>query len=356
MKVLHVVPALFDEQDRVAGGAERYALELARHMGHRVPTRLLTFGATDRVVHEDGLPIRILGGAHYLNGHRFDPVHSAMLGEFAAAEVIHCHQHWAAGRIAAAFGRMSGRRVFWTDHGGGAWDFTARLHLERLVRCHLHVSEFSRRMSEVRGPAEVILGGVDLDRFHPADEVSRGTDRRALFVGRILPHKGVDYLIEGLPADIGLDVAGPVLNPDFLAELRVLAQDKDVRFHHDWNDAKLIDGYQDALCVVLPSVHRDRYGGFTPVPELLGQTLLEGMACGRPAIATSVGGMPEVVRDGDTGFVVPPNDPAALGERLSQLADDPADADRMGLEARTWIKSQFVWPAVVQRCLAAYDR
>jgi alpha-maltose-1-phosphate synthase len=355
MNVLHVIPALFDDHDRVGGGAERYALELARHMGERVPTRLLTFGSRDRIIHRWGLPIRILGGAHYLNGHPFDPVHPAMLAEFAAADVIHCHQHVGASRIAAAFGRLRGQRVFCTDHGGGAWDITARLRLQRLFSAHLHVSEFSRRISELGGRHEVILGGVDLDRFHPGEApAAEPGARRVLFVGRLLPHKGVDYLLEGLPGDLGLDVAGPALDTDFLAELRVLAEGKDVHFHHDWDDDRLIDAYRQALCVVLPSVHHDRYGNYTAVPELLGQTLLEGMACGRPAIATSVGGMPEVVRDGETGFVVPPNDPVALGERLTGLRDSPSEGSRLGAQARSWVEAEFVWPRVVDRCLAAY--
>src|SRR4051812_12640061 len=222
MKVLHVIPGLFDDQDRVGGGAERYALELARHMGRRVPTRLLSFGNTSRTIDHDGLPIRILGGSRYLNGQPFNPVHRAMLAEFAAADVIHCHQHWAGGRIAAAFGRPNGKRVFWTDHGGGAWDFSARLQLERLVRGHLHVSEFSRRMTEFGGRHEVILAGVDVDKFSASDPPGPVAARRALFVGRLLPHKGVDYLIEGLPPGVGLDVAGPALSPSFLAELHGL--------------------------------------------------------------------------------------------------------------------------------------
>ena len=53
------------------------------------------------------------------------------------------------------------------------------------------------------------------------------------------------------------------------------------------------------------------------MPELLGQTLIEGMACGTPAICTDVASMPEVVEDGVTGFVVPPNDPAYLGAKLA---------------------------------------
>ena len=79
------------------------------------------------------------------------------------------------------------------------------------------------------------------------------------------------------------------------------------------------------MCVVLPSVYRTDEGYETLVPELLGQTLLEGMACGTPAICTDVASMPEVVDHGVTGFVVPPNDPAGLGERLSWLR---AQSDR----------------------------
>ena len=91
--------------------------------------------------------------------------------------------------------------------------------------------------------------------------------------------------------------------------------------------------YRRALCVVLPSVYRTP-AGETKVPELLGQTLLEGMACGAAAICTDVASMPEVVEDGVTGFVVPPNDPAAIGERLAWLARHRERAAVMGAAGR----------------------
>src|SRR5215217_4465925 len=74
----------------------------------------------------------------------------------------------------------------------------------------------------------------------------------------------------------------------------------------------------------LPSVYRDREGGETPVPELLGQTLLEGMACGTPAVCTRVASLPEVVDDGVTGIIVPPNDPVALGAAIRWLRHHPS--------------------------------
>ncbi len=105
---------------------------------------------------------------------------------------------------------------------------------------------------------------------------------------------------------------------------------------------------------MLPSVYRTIYGEETRVPELLGQTLLEGMACGRPAICTRVASMPEIVEDGVSGFIVPPNDPAALADRIGWLRDHPAEAAAMGTAARRRVLEKFTWADVVRRCLRVY--
>jgi glycosyltransferase involved in cell wall biosynthesis len=97
------------------------------------------------------------------------------------------------------------------------------------------------------------------------------------------------------------------------------------------------------------------YGVHTCVPELLGQTLLEGMACGAPGLCTAVASLPEVVENGVTGFVVPPNDSAALSERLCWLRDHPQRAVEMGAAGRRRVLERFTWPAVVKRCLTIYD-
>src|SRR5204863_5377575 len=93
-----------------------------------------------------------------------------------------------------------------------------------------------------------------------------------------------------------------------------------------------------------------------PVPELLGQTPLEAMACGTPAIVTNVASLPEVVADGETGFVVPPNDPTALREKIRWLLDRPAEVERMGAAGRRRVLEHFSWDAVARRCLTAYSK
>ena len=125
-------------------------------------------------------------------------------------------------------------------------------------------------------------GGVDLVKFSRGD--TRHNNGRVLFAGRLLPHKGIDDLVKAVPDDMDLDIAGRPLDPHYLEDLRTLARGKRVVFHHDYDDSALVDAYRQALCVVLPSVYRSCYGEESRIPELLGQTLLEAMACATPAI------------------------------------------------------------------------
>ena len=66
--------------------------------------------------------------------------------------------------------------------------------------------------------------------------------------------------------------------------------------------------------------------------------------------------MPEVVEDGVTGFVVPPNNPEQLRHRVAWLAEHPMEATEMGERARNSVLAKFTWPAVVRRCLEIYAR
>lgn len=353
-RVVHVVPATFTESG-VIGGAERYALELARHMADVVPTRLVSFGPADDETTVGRLAVRVIGRPWHVRGQASNPFKPAVIPELLDADVIHCHQrHVLVSSIAAAAARLAGRRVFVSDLGGGGWDISAYVSTRRWYHGHLHISQYSRAISgQADDPrAHVIMGGVDTAKFSPDEAVPR--DGRVVYVGRVLPHKGVDDLVDAAGDDLPLRVIGRPYDAGFMADLRKLAEGKPVEFIRDADDAFIIDAYRAALCVVLPSVYRTRYGVESKVPELLGQTLIEGMACGTPAVCTNVASMPEVVEDGVTGLVVPPNDPAALGRALRWLRDNPARAAEMGRAARRRVLEMFSWPSVVDRCLKIY--
>jgi glycosyltransferase involved in cell wall biosynthesis len=355
-RVLHIVPSLFGTDDGVVGGAERYALELARHMANETPTTLVSFGERDREEMRGQLKIRVFGNPWYVRKQRDNPISLSLVSELRKADVVHCHQqHVLTSSLAALACKLSQRRVFVSEMGGGGWDVSAYISTNRWYRGHLHLSEYSRKIYGQAGisGAHVISGGVDTDKFSPDETVKR--DGTVLFVGRLLPHKGIDDLVNALAPDMSLEIIGHSYDARYLADLKALSKDKQVIFRHDCDDEALVQAYRKALCVVLPSVYKNMYGEETRVPELLGQTLLEGMACGTPAICTDVASLPEVVADGITGFVVPAHDVAALGQKLVWLREHPRETKEMGRAARQRVLERFTWPRVVRRCLEIYS-
>ncbi len=354
MRVLHIAPAIFGEGG-VFGGGERYAFELARHMADEVETVLLTFGPYERRERIGNLELRMIGNPWHVRGQRGNPLALSMLTHLRGFDIVHCHQqHLMATSIAALACRATRRRVFVTDLGGGGWDISTYISTDRWFDGHLHLSEYSRTHFGHAGKpfAHVILGGVDTEKFSPG--VTNVGDGAVVYAGRLLPHKGIDDLITAMPPDIELKIIGRVSDDRYLADLHRMAEGKRVTFRHDCDDAELVQAYRNAMCIVLPSVYRTMYGVETCVPELLGQTLLEGMACGRPVICTRVASMPEIVEDGVCGFVVPPNDPAALADRIRWLREHPAEAAAMGVAARQRVLAKFTWGQVVRRCLEIY--
>ncbi len=353
MTVAHLVPALFGAEG-VVGGAERYVFELARHMSARVPTRLVSFAQSPGRRLEGGLEIVTVGPAHHVRGQASNPFAWQAVRAALEADVVHCHQqHILVTSLTAMAARARGRRVFCTDLGGGGWDLSGYVSTDRLFHGHLHISDYSRRVFGQAGlaRARVIYGGVDAVTFSPDD---RARDIECLFVGRLLPHKGVDVLLDALPADMEAYVVGPAPDARYLSDLRGLAEGKRVVFRHDCDDATLVGLYRRARVVVLPSVTTDRYGGHTNVPELLGQTLLEAMASGAATITTDVASLPEVVRHELTGLVVPERDPQALAAALERIRRNPDEAREFGRAGRARAVADFSWSAVVDRCLTAY--
>lgn len=356
-RILHVSPVLFGAQGAIGGG-ERYPLELALAMAERIPTTLVCFGASRHTRKSGKLEIEVIPNWLDYGLFRFDPFNPLLLGSLSKAEVIHCHQsRTMMSSLALLYGRATGKAVFTTHHGGGGFGMYSLLG--GLYDGRLHVSAFSKRVFGRNDPARdrVILGGVDANRYAP-DPIA-DSNGEVLYVGRFLPHKGINYLIDAVDKTTPLRImgrpGGPWRNADrYYRDLQKLASGKRVVFQTNATDTEIIQACQRSLCIVLPSVYADVYGGRSPIPELLGLTAIEGMACGLPAIVTDVASLPEVVEDGVTGFVVEPNNPDALAEKIQWLRAHPAAAREMGAAARQRVLELFTWERVVDRCLQAY--
>ena len=168
----------------------------------------------------------------HVRGQRFNPIHPGLIRAIAGADVVHCHQpHTMAAELSALLARATGRRVFASDLGGGGWGFSSRIDTEGWFHGHLHISKYSRQNAghEGRPRAEVIYGGVDTELFSPDLFVSERA-ATAVYVGRLMPHKGVNDLIEALPEGMKLELIGRPYHNPFLSELKRLASHEDGDF------------------------------------------------------------------------------------------------------------------------------
>jgi glycosyltransferase involved in cell wall biosynthesis len=358
MRVVHVAPTLFGPPG-IFGGGERYPLELARTLARRVDCELVSFAGERRAwTDSSGLRIRVLRSVTLLGGHPAHPVALGLGHALREADIVHAHQlRSAPSRLAALHARIRGIPTAVTDHGlgGGNW---AGL-LPRLFDRFLTVSAYSAR--ELAVPAartRVVYGGADTARFWPDPDAGR---RGVLFVGRLTPHKGVDRLIEALPEHAELRIVGSAGHDpdaperDYPDLLRSLAAKRRVEFLGAIADADLPTVYRGSQILALPSVHVTRYGRAIAVSELLGLSAIEAMATATPVVASRVGGLPEVVEDGITGFLVEPGNIEELRERLAQILGDRRLAARLGRSARERFLERFTWEACAERCLAAYS-
>jgi alpha-maltose-1-phosphate synthase len=358
MRVVHVAPTLFGPAG-IFGGGERYPLELGRALAHHVDCELVTFGRAARSWSDSGgLRVRILRAIAHVGGHPAHPLAFGLGHALAEADIVHAHHlRSASSRLAGLHARVRDIRTAVTDHGldGGNW---AGL-LPRLFDRFLTVSAYSAR--ELAAPASrtrVVYGGADPVRFSPDPDARR---RGVLFVGRLTPHKGVDRLIEALDESFELRVVGSGghdPNPperEYPDLLRRLAAQRRVEFLGVVDDADLPALYCAAQVLALPSVELTCYGRKIAVAELLGLAGLEAMASGTPVVASRLGGLPEVVEHGVTGFLVEPGNVAELRWRLAQVLGDRRLAKRLGRNARERFLEAFTWQACADRCLAAYS-
>ncbi len=353
-RVALVYPQSFGE-DGIYGGGERYAIELAKALARKVPTRLIDFGQNPGRRSRDGVEIHTYRPLRLVHGNPLNPLSFGFLRSLRGMDVVHALTwNTLATDFSVLAARALGKKSFVTDVGGGAsLTLSQRLPIARWVNGFLLIAPQGGKQFEAwRAKWSILLAGIDTDKFspHPAPSPRNGV----LFVGRLLPHKGVNYLIEAVDPDTPLTLVGRPYHEEYLALLRRLAEGKNVRFRFDATDDEVVALYRSSLVSVLPSVNETIYGARFDLPELLGFAAMEAMSCGAPVICSRVGALGELVVDGVTGFLVPPNDPQAIRARIAELSSDRERAARMGAAARQRILDVFTWDQVAERCLAAY--
>ena len=214
---------------------------------------------------------------------------------------------------------------------------------------------------------DVVPCGFDPEEFRPVAIDARAqlglssTEFVILQLGRMVPRKGVDNVIRAaavLKSDYGInarvlvvggnsETADPLLTPE-IGRLMNLAEELDVAdnvvFTGQRPRSQLRSFYTAANVFVT-----------TPWYEPFGITPLEAMACGTPVVGTAVGGIKTTVIDGQTGFLVPPNDPQALARKLAWLQQHPLAAERMGWAGMRRANQFYAWRTVARQIARSYD-
>jgi glycosyltransferase involved in cell wall biosynthesis len=261
----------------------------------------------------------------------------AMLGSFSLAarrasrDADLVHAHWLpAGAVALTTGKPFVVQLWGTDVelARRAKSLARRvLRRARLVICASNALADSARELGAR-EVRVIPSGVDV----PEEVAEEAEPPEVLFAGRLSPEKGILELVEAANG-MTLVVAGDGPLRDRVPGALGFVP------HHALGPL-----YERAAVVAVPS-HREGFG----------VVCAEAMAYGRPVVAGAVGGLLDLVADGETGLLVPPRDVPALREALERLIGDRELRRRMGEAARERVRSRFAWPAVTDATLAAYE-
>lgn len=236
---------------------------------------------------------------------------------------------------------------------GTEWNSPTVRYISRFVDAYIANSEATKGVLRGLGlesdRIKVIYPPIDLQRFHPGVDASR--QRRELGIGDGELTFGIPgTLLKWKGHDVFLKAARVVLEALPGARAVVIGEVPDGS-----------TGYRDELMGLARELGIERRTVFTgfrkDIPEMIqlldvvvhasvkpepfGRVIAEGMAMGKPVVASRLGGPIEIIQDGETGFLVPPGDPEKLGRRIIELLSTPALAQRLGSNARVQATGRF---------------
>ena len=347
----------------VRGGIETVLEALCRGARTCIASRALVLGTTRRTVHEvvNGVPVTRVRSFGTVGAVALTPTLPYWLAR-ASADVIVLHEPNPMALVAYALVRPRAPLVVWmhSEVIRPRWQY--RLFYEPFLNLAL------RRAARIVVASPPMLDVASLARFRhkcvvvpfgldpapyaatPAPPATRpaGTDATALFVGRLVPYKGLDVLLRalpGLPLRVVIVGDGPC-RASLEALTQALGVADRVTFAGQVSDEARFEEYRRADLFVLPSVSRQ---------EAFGMVQIEAMLSGLPVVSTALPtGVPWVNQDGHTGRVVPPGDPAALRSALAALAASPDLRRELGAKARARAMATFTAERMCDGAYAVY--
>ncbi|MCR8669688.1 glycogen synthase [Agrococcus sp. HG114] len=378
----------------VYGGAGVHVTELVKALRHSVEVQVRCFGGPrdEAGVTAYDVPAELAEANAALQTLAVD---LQIADAVAGADLVHSHTWYAneAGRLAQELHgiphvvtahSLEPLRPWKAEQLGGGYRISSDVErrayeaADRVIAVSDGMRADILRSYPALDPERVVTihNGIDLEAWSPlpdagrARELGMDPDRPAVvFVGRITRQKGLPHLLRAarsLPEGVQLVlVAGAPDTPEILAEVKGLVEElQSARDGVLWIDDQLERDdirvlLSHATTFVCPSVY-----------EPLGIVNLEAMACGAPVVGSATGGIPEVIVDGETGFLVPidqvqdgtgtPTDPdrfvADLADALTRMVADPDAARRMGEAGRRRAAEHFDWERIATETREVYER
>jgi len=365
MRVLHVgkfyPPA--------PGGMERVVQLLCENERPEVDSVVLAANTSPHTVREvwHGVPVTRVASVASIGSVGICPTFPAVLAR-TPRDITVIHEPNPAALVSDWITRGRGPLVVWfhSEVVRARWKYNilyrpflrrALTRADRIVVSSPRLADHARELADFRSKCVVIPFGIDVERLEAtpavtaraAQIVAEHPGPRVLFIGRLVPYKGVDVLIDAMasvPRATALILGDGPLRSELAARAAASGVAGRVRFLGALPDAEVVAHLHACDVFVLPSVSRQ---------ETFGVAQLEAMACGRPVVSTDLEtGVPWVNQHEVTGLVVPPGNSERLSDALGTLLSDEALRNRLGAAARERVEREFTTERMAQRTVSLY--
>lgn len=295
------------------------------------------------------------------------PKAAALSQQLQKDGVTHLHVHYAThpAMVAWIIHQLTGISYSVTAHAHDIYVnhamLAAKLHDAAFV---VTISEFNRRYLEnllgkwISPKIHIIRCGIRPENYSLIETESEDKKRfRIISIGSLQPYKGHKYLVDaceilrgrGIPVHCVI-VGGGELKSDLYRQITSYCLEDSVKLLGP-QPQELVSNYlAEADCFVQPSI-------ITPSGKMEGLpvALMEALACNLPVVATNISGIPELVRSGETGLLVEPEDSLALADALENIYRDPAKARRMATHGRDLVLDEFNLYRNVEKLSVLFD-
>jgi Glycosyltransferase len=274
--------------------------------------------------------------------------------------------------LISSLARLRGQKYIATTHGVAEllWRplyssfYVIHLYMKQAARvitvCNYEFEQL-KRLGIPKEKLAVIPNGVDLAKFREKPSANEAEALKYkynldkfvfLFTGRVVPNKGLENMIKAAvhfkDKPVSFVIVGPTQDTIYLDALKQRAASYGLS-----SKFRFIGWLPDVE--VVKFLHLSNVFVFPSLLDTFGLVNAEAMAAGKPVIATSVGGVPEVVKHGETGLIIPPGDPVALSNALFFLMDNPDTCMQMGERGRLRAEELYSWKRICRETLAIYE-